>query len=1071
MATELLRAIDMLRTTRMEEQGELLGIRSLLEKLRSITVELDETSPPSVAYRIKIESIDLRGTLEIVLCYQIRAESWHEVPAIFLKKIFLCRMTIRSLWRSLQNFTKIAEDVKKGFIRSLVRYDSTKHAIQAKTNGNSVQYPIEGRSELVDKMTRVLLADRANEEELPMVLLIVGGPGMGKTHLAQALYKDARVRGKFNRQRWVNFKDAANISLGFLNGTHHGSSYLIVLDDVWYENAQEWDNLIKDLPSKGATILTTRSTAVSSRLATMPTCKLYYLPALQQEFSYSCLEWVASKSGHYPTELYEVCRVVVEQCDGVPLLLKHACDFFSTSAIELWEEFTVEDFLMVRPVKSHQQRLMHKFWQRLFDTDLQQHWLSERNEVLESALVSYRRFTSDLRNCLLYCSVFPLDYIFDVEELVDHLAAQGFIPPMETFAQRRTFLQPLLDDCFYPAQEYDLGVKPMYRMHRIFHMYVKYIERAFNSIMITDQENSISVQNSVRHVFHGAQGSVHIVKLHKIHKIFHMCTQCMVRGFSSTMIVDQDDSIMPNSIRHVSLIVGPSTESIPLQLLRLKDLRTLILLPAEQTNMSDKKCEIKEIPQVLWQSSRNLEVLSLHGTKIRKFPQKIELLHYLRYMDLSWTDIRIIPSSISKLQFLQTLKLSHCEKLQKLHENTSKLFLLQKFDLEGCHYLVQLPLQLSKMKSLECLNILECSSLTRMPCGISQLTNLQSLLGYVTTHNDGCSISELQSLANLQNLCLEGLEKVIDHSEARDSNLRDIIKLESLALRWNVASENTSLTAEQVLECLQPNKGLKTLEIVAYEGEKLPSWLMSTEPYLNSLVEIRMIDIRACKSLPPLGLLPCLRIAEISGAEAITCIDDNFYGSKGIFYSLEKLTFSHMHNLKAWEEAPTEDVFPRLAEVTIIQCPKLTALHVVLRSVKKLNLWMNINSLFSSKGGLRGVAESLRYVSVSFCEELRASSGCMGLQDLGYLKRLEICGCDEMTHLPQGLEHLLSIRSLTIDNCSKLESLPDWLENLPYLRVTSHKTRLTSTNRARQAERKKMTRCLTPNSIQSNATN
>lgn len=62
------------------------------------------------------------------------------------------------------------------------------------------------------------------------------------------------------------------------------------------------------------------------------------------------------------------------------------------------------------------------------------------------------------------------------------------------------------------------------------------------------------------------------------------------------------------------------------------------------------------------------------------------------------------------------------------------------------------------------------------------MTNLQSLLGYVTTHNDGCSISELQLLANLQNLCLEGLEKVIDHSEARDSNLRDIVKLESLNL-------------------------------------------------------------------------------------------------------------------------------------------------------------------------------------------------------------------------------------------------------------------------------------------------
>lgn len=91
--------------------------------------------------------------------------------------------------------------------------------------------------------------------------------------------------------------------------------------------------------------------------------------------------------------------------------------------------------------------------------------------------------------------------------------------------------------------------------------------------------------------------------------------------------------------------------------------------------------------------------------------------------------------------------------------------------------------------------------------------------------------------------------------------------------------------------------------------------------------------------------------------------------------------------------------------------------------------------LYSSRGGLGGVAATLEHVSISLCEELLASSGCEALQDVAGLEKLDICGCHGLTSIPLGLQHLSSLRSLTVDNCSNVETLPGWLEDLPHLRL------------------------------------
>jgi hypothetical protein len=287
-------------------------------------------------------------------------------------------------------------------------------------------------------------------------------------------------------------------------------------------------------------------------------------------------------------------------------------------------------------------------------------------------------------------------------------------------------------------------------------------------------------------------------------------------------------------------------------------------------------------------------------------------------------------------------------------------------------------------------------------------------------------------LAILKMLSLKCLENISNVADARDVKLQEKHELESLAFQWNKSADDSNSNMSEVLECLRPNQHLKTLEVVGYEGKGLPTWRTNRDPYLISLVVIRLFSLRNCETLPPLGLLPLLKIVEISGAETITSINDSFYGSSGTFPSLEKLTFSYMSNLELWEQPHSGLVFPCLAEVTIIQCPKL-ALRVDLPSIKRVIFLMNNKMLYSSKGALGNMVHNLKHVSISLCQELIASSDCEGLQDLCRLKRLELYECDEMTCLPRGLQHLSSLRSLIIMHCNKLETLPDWLANLSSL--------------------------------------
>lgn len=147
-----------------------------------------------------------------------------------------------------------------------------------------------------DKVTiiNMLISSLESSSSLSMkfsVVSVVGMGGIGKTTLAQMVYKDNLIKSFFDIRVWVCVSDDFNIKkilvkiiesvtskkcddisndmvlFSKVREELNNKKYLLVLDDMWNEDAEDWDKL-KGLLSVGdhgsKVLITTRSNVVAS---------------------------------------------------------------------------------------------------------------------------------------------------------------------------------------------------------------------------------------------------------------------------------------------------------------------------------------------------------------------------------------------------------------------------------------------------------------------------------------------------------------------------------------------------------------------------------------------------------------------------------------------------------------------------------------------------------------------------------------------------------------------------------------------------------------------------------------
>ncbi|XP_024040219.1 putative disease resistance RPP13-like protein 1 [Citrus clementina] len=303
-------------------------------------------------------------------------------------------------------------------IKDRQRRETTSLVKEAKVYGRE--------TEKKDVVELLLRDDLSNDGEFS-VIPIIGMGGLGKTTLAQLVYNDKQVLDHFDLKAWTCVSDdfdvirltktiltsivadqnVDNLKLNSLqeklNKQLSGKKFLLVLDDVWNRNYDDWDKLRRpfEVGAPGSKIIvTTRNQEVAKIMGTVPAYQLKKLSdndclAVFVQHSLGTRDFSSHKS------LEEIGKKIVTKCDGLPLAAQ-----------------TLGGLLRGNHDRSEWEDVLNsKIWELP----------EERCGIIPALAVSYYYLSAPLKQCFAYCSLFPKDYEFEEEEIILLWCASGFL--------------------------------------------------------------------------------------------------------------------------------------------------------------------------------------------------------------------------------------------------------------------------------------------------------------------------------------------------------------------------------------------------------------------------------------------------------------------------------------------------------------------------------------------------------------------------------------------------------------------------------------------------------------------
>ncbi|KAK9217174.1 hypothetical protein WN943_005799 [Citrus x changshan-huyou] len=480
--------------------------------------------------------------------------------------------------------------------------------------------------------------------------------GLGKTTLAQLVYNDKRVQDHFDLKAWTCVSedfDVKGLTKTILRSVTKQTiddsdlnllqeelkkklsqkKFLLVLDDVWNENYNDWVDMSRpfEAGAQGSKILvTTRNQQVAK---IMRPDQAYELKNLSTEDCLSVFAQHSLGTGDFSSHksLEDIGKKIVIKCNGLPLAAKTLGGLLCGEHDRgVWEDV-----------------LSSKIWELPEDRCL----------IIPALAVSYYYLPPILKQCFAYCSLFPKDYEFDEEEIILLWCASGFLDHKESGNPNedlgRKFFQELRSRSFFQQSATDAS---RFVMHDLINDLARWAagETYFTLEYTAEVNKQPCFSRNLRHLSYIPEYFDGGKRFGDLYDIQHL------RTFLPVMLTDR--------------LPGFLAPSILPQLLKLRRLRAFSL----------RGYHIPELPDSIG-DLRYLRYLNLSRTEIRTLPESVNKLYNLHSLLLEDCDrLKKLCADMGNLAKLHHLKNSNTKSLEEMPVGIGRLTSLQTL----CNFVV-----------------------------------------------------------------------------------------------------------------------------------------------------------------------------------------------------------------------------------------------------------------------------------------------------------------------------------------------------------------------------------------------
>ena len=889
---------------------------------------------------------------------------------------------------------------------------------------------VYGREEDKKAIVKLLLSGESSDAQLS-VIPIVGMGGLGKTTLAQLVYNDDEVSRYFDLKAWVcvsedfdiirvtkailksvTFEhcDASDLNLiqVKLKKMLSGKKFLLILDDVWNENYDDWTKLRSpfEFGAPGSKIVvTTRNYGVSSTMGTTPT---YELKELSNDACWNLFSQHALGTTDYTAhpKLEEIGRKILDKCKGSPLAAKVLGGLLRTK---------------------HD----HDEWKDVLDSKI---WdiPKEKSSIFPILRLSYQYLPSHSKRCFAYCSLFPKDYEFEKKELVLLWMAEGFF--QET--KRNKLMEDLGDECFCDLVRRSFFQRSssngsLFVMHDLINDLAQWAARGlcYRLEDILDGNKQFEISTKVRHFSYLRSFYEGMKRFEDFPKDMHLRTFLPLPINESGYLTNYIANCWLPQLRYLRVLslCGYQFVEVPSSIGDLKYLRYL--------NLSDTN--ITSLPESI-SSLYNLQTLLLKGcNRLIKLPEKIGNLVNLRHLDITNVNsILEMPVGIKELKNLQTLsnfvvgkdtgsKIGDLMNLESLKGTLCISHLENMLDVEYTG-----RANLIGKKNLDVLVMKWESELDDLQDARASLDILEMLRPSTTVKEisiDGYAGAKFPtwfghpSFSNVVCLRIERCKKCTSLTAIGQlSSLRGLVLVGLSAVR----TVGLEFYGE---DCPKPFQSLETLHFKDMQEWK--DWIPCKVEY-EEFPRLRELSISQCPKLQ--GKLPdhvpLLENFVVNGCEQLDVLIPSFpklhaleiKRCKGVVSkSTDELCFLKSTILSIpYVKSLTEEFMHKLAKVEnlkIDNCKELTSLwqdefiSLITLDIRDCLSLVNIN-----------LTSTLRTLNIEGCCGLKSLS----ISDCTCLEKASIRRCNSLTLISRG-QLPQNLKTLHIFNCENLQLLAD----------------------------------------------